>query len=55
MENNVSQKLIVGNNNIYYTAPAYGHQDYNKSRIFTKNEKTLKLMDIFNNALKINL
>lgn len=40
--------LIEGNSGIYYANPSYCHSDYNKSRIFDKNEKTLKLMEIFN-------
>lgn len=40
--------LIEGNTSIYYTSATYKHSDYNKSRIFNKNEKTLKLMRLFN-------
>lgn len=40
--------LIEGNTGIYYASPVYGHGDYNKSRVFDKNEKTLKLMQLFN-------
>jgi len=40
--------LIEGNTGIYYASPVYGHRDYNKSRIFDKNEKTLRLMELFN-------
>jgi hypothetical protein len=39
--------LIEGNTGIYYASAVYGHRDYNKSRIFDKNEKTLKLMRLF--------
>lgn len=42
--------LIEGNTGIYYASPVYGHSDYNKSRIFTKNAETLKLMEIFNSC-----
>jgi hypothetical protein len=44
--------MIEGNTGIYLASPAYGHSDYNKSRLFDKNEKTLRLMEIFNNAIK---
>jgi hypothetical protein len=40
--------LIEGNTGIYYASPTFGHSDYNKSRIFDKNEQTLNLMRIFN-------
>ena len=40
--------LIEGTNSIYYASPVYRHNDYNKSRLFDKNEKTLKLIRIFN-------
>lgn len=40
--------LIEGNTGIYYASPNYQHSDYNKSRVFDKNEKTLKLMKLFN-------
>ena len=40
--------LIQGDTGIYYASPVFGHRDYNKMRVFDKNEKTLKLMRIFN-------
>lgn len=40
--------LIEGKTGIYYASPVFGHDDYNKARIFDKNEKTLKLMRLFN-------
>lgn len=40
--------LIEGKTGIYYASPVFGHEDYNKARIFDKNEKTLKLMRLFN-------
>jgi hypothetical protein len=40
--------LIEGNTSIYYASAAYGHSDYNKSRVFIKNAETLKLMELFN-------
>lgn len=44
--------LIEGNTGIYYASAVYGHRDYNKSRIYDKNEKTLKLMELFNSIVK---
>ncbi len=44
--------LIEGNTGIYYASPIYGHEDYNKSRLFDKNEIGLKLMNIFNAIVK---
>lgn len=43
--------LIVGNTGIYYASPVYGHSDYNKTRVFDKTEKTLKIASIFNRML----
>jgi len=43
--------LIEGNTGIYYASPVYLHADYNKKRVFDKNEKTLKLMNLFNKIL----
>ena len=43
--------LIEGNTGIYYASPIYLHADYNKSRVCDKNEKTLKLMNLFNKIL----
>lgn len=43
--------MIEGNSGIYYASPAYGHSDYNKSRLFDKNEETLKLMSLFNSIV----
>lgn len=40
--------LIEGNTGIYYASAAYGHSDYNKSRVFEKNAVTLRLMELFN-------
>jgi hypothetical protein len=40
--------LIEGNTGIYYASPYYGHSDYNKHRVFDKNEQTLKIMKLFN-------
>lgn len=43
--------LIEGNTGIYYASDVYGHSDYNKTRVFSKNEKTLKLMSLFNSII----
>lgn len=49
---NYFKVIIEGNTSLYYASPIYGHGDYNKSRLFEKNEKTLKLMDLFNSIIK---
>lgn len=43
--------MIEGSTGIYYASSVYGHKDYNKTRLFDKNEKTLQLMTIFNKAI----
>lgn len=43
--------MIEGNTGIYYASAEFGHKDYNKSRLFDKNEKTIKLMHIFNSIV----
>lgn len=43
--------MIEGSSGIYYASPVYGHSDYNKSRLFDKNEETLKLMNLFNSIV----
>jgi len=48
---NYFKVLIEGNCNIYYAHPNYGHNDYNKSIVFEKNPKNLKLMKLFNNII----
>ena len=53
---NYFKVLIEGNTSIYYASAVYGHRDYNKCRVFPKNESTLKLMQIFNKIVnKTNL
>ena len=49
---NYFKVLIEGNTGIYYAHPFYGHNDYNKSRVFDKNPQTLKLMHLFNSIIK---
>jgi len=46
--------MIEGNTGIYYASPAYGHRDYNKSRLFDKTPKTLKLLQLFNTIVTRN-
>lgn len=48
---NYFKVLIEGNTGIYLASPDYMHADYNKSRLFDKNEKTLKIMQLANNIL----
>lgn len=43
--------MIEGSTGIYLASPVYLHSDYNKCRLFDKNEKTLKLMDLFNSIV----
>jgi len=40
--------MIEGSTGIYLASPVYLHSDYNKCRLFDKNDETLKLMDLFN-------
>ncbi len=48
---NYFKVMIEGNNNIYLASPTYMHADYNKTRLFSKNEKTLKIMNLFNSII----
>jgi hypothetical protein len=43
--------LIEGNTGIYLASPSYGHNDYNKCRVFDKNEQTIKLMHLYNSLI----
>ncbi len=43
--------MIEGNTGIYLASPDYGHADYNKCRVFDKNEKTLRLMNLYNSIV----
>jgi hypothetical protein len=40
--------MIEGATGIYLASPVYGHGDYNKTRLFDKTERNLKLMQLFN-------
>ena len=51
---NYHKIMIEGNTGIYLAHPSYQHSDYNKSRLFNKTEKTLKLMDLFNKIISKN-
>ena len=54
-EGTAYQKILIeGNKNIYYASPAYGHADYNKSIFWEKNEKTVKLIGLFERLLTKN-
>lgn len=44
--------MIEGYTGIYFASPDYLHKDYNKTRLFDKNETTLKLMNIYNSLTK---
>lgn len=44
--------MLEGNTGIYFASPTYMHQDFNKTRLFDKNETTLKLMNIYNALTK---
>jgi len=43
--------MIEGNTGIYLASPSYGHSDYNKCRLFDKNDHTIKLMHLFNSLI----
>ena len=49
---NYFKVLIEGSTGIYYASPVYGHSDYNKTRVFDRNPKTIKLMKLFNALVK---
>lgn len=48
---NYLKMLIEGNTGIYLAHPYHKHSDYNKCRMFDKNEKTLHLMNIYNTVI----
>lgn len=43
--------LFIGNDNIYWCSPSYGHSDYNKSRAFKNTDKNRKLAKLINKFL----
>ena len=48
---NYSKKLIIGNKNIYWASPCYGHADYNKSIAFENTEKNRRVASLINRYL----
>lgn len=50
-ETNYFKIIIEGNNNLYLASPIYLHSDYNKCRLFPKNERNLKLMSLYNSIV----
>ena len=50
-DSNYFKIMVEGNKNIYFASPIYLHNDYNKSIVFPKNEKTIRLMQIFNKVV----
>jgi hypothetical protein len=48
---NYCKIMIEGTTGIYYASADYGHSDYNKSRLFAKNNHTIKLMNLFNSII----
>lgn len=51
IETNYLKIMIEGNTGIYLAHPVYNHSDYNKCRLFNKNEKTIKLMNLYNSII----
>jgi len=49
---NYYKTLIEGKTSIYFANPIYGHSDYNKTFFCEKNEKTVKLIGIFNKMVQ---
>jgi hypothetical protein len=47
------KRLISGNTGTYLASPSYGHSDYNKSRVFDLNERTIRYMDLFNKIFNL--
>jgi hypothetical protein len=50
-DSNYFKIMVEGNKNIYLASPIYMHNDFNKSIVFPKNEKTIRLMQIFNKVV----
>ena len=49
-----SKMLIVGNKNIYWASPVYGHADYNKSIALPNTERNRRAATIINHYLGYN-
>lgn len=50
-----SKMLIVGNKNIYWASPEYGHADYNKSIALPNTERNRRAATIINHYLGYNV
>ena len=48
---NYSKKLFLGNKNIYWCSPVFGHSDYNKSIAFDNTEKNRIIAEKINKYL----
>ena len=51
---NYQKTLIEGKTSIYFASPISKHADYNKTFFCEKNEKTVKLIGIFNKMVQAN-
>ena len=49
-----SKMLIVGNNNIYWASPSYGHADYNKSIALPNTARNRRAAALINHYLGYN-
>ena len=49
-----SKMLIIGNKNIYWASPEYGHADYNKSIALPNTERNRRAATIINHYLGYN-
>lgn len=49
---NYSKKLFVGNRNIYWASPDYGHDDYNKGVAFENSPRNRRIAELINKYLK---
>jgi hypothetical protein len=52
---NYSKILFIGDRNIYWCHPGYGHSDYNKSIAFSNTEKNRKISYTINKYLGYKL
>ena len=49
-----SKMLIIGNKNIYWASPSYGHADYNKSIALPNTERNRRAAALINHYLGYN-
>ena len=49
-----SKMLIIGNKNIYWASPSYGHADYNKSIALPNTERNRRAAVLINHYLGYN-